>query len=109
MRRGAGPKRKAMKRKPPPPGFTEETKKTVRRRSAGRCEAGTSKCTGGGAHFHHRKLRRSGDHRAVNCLLVCPACHEHIHANPTMSYLMGFLVHEWQDPADVLVKVGARR
>lgn len=98
--------RTRMKRTPPPPGFTEETKAVVRRRSGNRCEAKLSVCTTKAEHFHHRKLRRSGDHRDVNCLHLCAACHDYAHAHPTFSYLMGLLVRSTQDPAKVLLRKG---
>lgn len=52
-------------------------------------------------HFHHRKLRRFGDHRAVNTLHVCNEHHAWIHANPESSYILGYLVQSWRDPAEV--------
>lgn len=96
-----------MRRKAPPPGFTEETKGQVRRRSGNRCEARATGCTGDAHHFHHRKLRGHGDHSVENCLHVCASCHGHIHARPAKSYLMGWLVHAWQEPRDVLIKRGS--
>lgn len=80
----------------------------VRQRSGGKCEVGSSVCTRGDAsEFHHRKLRRYKDHSSVNCLFACKPCHGHIHANPSMSYLLGWLVHGWDEPAEVPVKRGS--
>ena len=101
-KRTAGPQRR-----PEPNGFPEATRVAARRRSGGRCEAKLRVCTETAAHFHHRKLRRHKDHTLANCLHVCSACHDHIHANPTKAYLMGMLVHEWLDPGEVPVKYGA--
>jgi 5-methylcytosine-specific restriction endonuclease McrA len=89
-----------------PGGFPEPVRLAVRLRSGGKCEVKSRVCTGDAAHFHHRKLRRHKDHSAVNCLHACRACHDHIHANPSKAYLMGWLVHEWLDPAEVMVKRG---
>lgn len=106
LKRGKPMARQRMRRTPPPPGFTEETKGRVRRRSANRCEAKTSVCTGRAEHFHHRKLRRFGDHRDVNCLHVCIACHDYIHGHSVMARLMGLMVHSTLDPAEVPVRAG---
>ena len=95
------------KRRHDPNGFPDAVRVFVRRRSGGRCEVQSKVCTGKAAEFHHRKLRRHKDHRDVNCLHACLACHDHIHDNPTKSYLMGWLVHEWMDPALVPVKRGS--
>lgn len=89
------------------PGFPEPVRLAVRRRSGGRCEVQSRVCTGKAVHLHHRKLRRHKDHSEANALHACRACHDHIHANPSKAYLMGWLVHEWLDPADVPVKRGA--
>lgn len=106
LKRGKPIARQRMKRTPPKPGFTEETKATVRRRSGNRCEARSSVCTGRAEHFHHRKLRRFGDHRVVNCLHVCSACHDYMHLKRVMAALMGWIVSGQKDPADVPVRQG---
>lgn len=100
------PKERKTKRRPRQPGFTEETKARVRRRSANRCEAHSSVCTGRAGHFHHRKLRRSGDHSVENCLHVCTSCHDFMHLNRLLAYAMGWIVHQWNDPAEVAVRRG---
>ena len=107
MKRGKALARTRMNKKPPPQGFPEEVRMFVRRRSGGRCEVGSSVCTTTAQHFHHRKLRRHKDHTSVNCLYSCSSCHAYIHAHPTMSYLMGFLVHSWDEPGEIPVKRGA--
>lgn len=108
MKRGKPMARRRMDRKPPPQGFPEEVRLSVRRRSGGRCEVGSSVCTKEAAHFHHRKLRSHKDHSAINCLHACSACHTYLHANPNMAYLMGWMVHGWDVPAEVPVKRGPR-
>lgn len=82
-------------------GFDEQVKAQVRRRSGNRCEV--HGCPSAAAHFHHRKLRAHGDHRAVNCLHVCARHHQRIHANPELSYMMGWMVQSWLDPEFVPV------
>lgn len=104
LARGKPLARQRMKRTPPPPGFSDETKAAVRRRSGNRCEAPGPNCTGKATHFHHRKLRRFGDHSDVNCLHVCFVDHERIHANPGKSYLTGEMVRGPLDPAKVPVR-----
>lgn len=95
-------------RRPSPNDFPEEVKANVRRRSGNRCEIrAEGVCTGRATQFHHRKLRRHGDNREVNCLHGCDACHDHVHAHPGKSYLMGWLVKAELDPARVPVKRGA--
>lgn len=106
LKRGKPLARKRMDRKPAPAGFPESVRMGARRRSGGRCEIRTAVCTGEAAHFHHRKLRASKDHSLVNCLHLCRACHDRVHAHPTTAYLMGWLVHAWEDPMEIPVKVG---
>jgi hypothetical protein len=88
-------------RRPPKPGFTDEVKAAVRRRSRGICEIRHDGCTGRASHFHHRKLRGHGDHSEANCLHLCAVGHAEVHADPAVSYLLGWLVHSWDDPAAV--------
>jgi hypothetical protein len=72
-----------------------------------RCEATASRrCSGVAVHLHHRKLRRHGDHRAVNLLDVCAQCHHDIHAQPAASYLRGLMVRSADDPATVALTPG---
>jgi hypothetical protein len=98
-------KRSGSKRKPKtsPNEFPEQTRMTVRARSGGNCEVGTENCTGTATHFHHRKLRRHKDQRPVNALHCCSTCHGVIHANVAKSYLLGWLVQSFMDPAEVKV------
>lgn len=99
--------RQSQKRKRPP-GFSEETKAFVRRRSGNKCEARAEGCTGKATQFHHRQLREHGDHRDVNCLHVCAWCHiPVIHGHPELSYVMGWLVPSYMDPAEVPVLRGS--
>jgi hypothetical protein len=92
-------RRSRWKPKPTVDPVTPATRRAVRARSRGRCEARVIRtCTGVAEHVHHRKLRRYGDHRACNLLDVCHRCHDHIHANPRWSYRWGWLVRQADDP-----------
>ena len=37
-------------------------------------------------------------------MLVTPLQHDWIHRNPAKAYEMGWLVHSWDDPADVPIR-----
>lgn len=102
LRARAATKRVKPTARSAPPGFPEEVRMQVRFRSRGECEVKSKVCTGTAAHFHHRKLRRHKDHTAANCLYACRACHDHIHANPTKAYLMGYLLRSTDDPLAIL-------
>lgn len=116
MKRSGAPKRSKAKARPKrsPNEFPDETKRIVRARSGGRCEAISKVCTGTAAHFHHRQSRKHKDQRPVNCLHVCSSCHDHIHAvdgsgSITKSRLLGWIVPSWADPADIPVKKTGNR
>lgn len=113
LKPGKALKRTAMKvRRQSPNDFPEEVKANVRRRSGNWCEVrATEVCRGRATQFHHRKLRAHGDNREVNCLHVCDACHDHVHAKDGRgsigkSRLMGWLVVSTMDPAEVPVRRG---
>jgi 5-methylcytosine-specific restriction enzyme A len=62
-------------------------------RANGYCEANTPQCRGAMDQVHHRKGRDGDLIDNVDLLLgVCWACHNHIHANPALSYEQGWLV-----------------
>jgi hypothetical protein len=77
-------------------------RREVRLRSKECCEARV-KCEGVRAqHFHHR--RRAGRVDTVeNLMHLCCRCHDWIHANIAKSFVLGWLVHSWADPAEVPV------
>lgn len=53
-------------------------------------------------HRHHRKLRsQGGTDDPVNIMHVTPEQHDWIHRNVGLSYELGWLVHSWDDPAEV--------
>jgi hypothetical protein len=82
--------------------WSPATRRLAKHRSGGICE----RCLKDEAvHLHHRKSRRYGDHRIVNALHLCHACHRKIHSAPSWSYIRGFLVRAHRDPADVAVRL----
>lgn len=71
-------------------------------RSNGRCEAKLPGCKGSGQHAHHRRRRsQGGRHELANLVWLCHPCHTWIHAHPEQSFVHGFLVASWDDPAQV--------
>lgn len=58
--------------------------------------------------WHHRRSRRvTGVHRhcACNGVLLCPACHTHVHAHPSESSERGLIVSSYIDePGSIPVK-----
>ena len=59
------------------------------------CEVGRiGTCTGVAEHRHHRLTRaRGGGDEAANTVDVCAACHDLIHARPTLAYAHGWMLH----------------
>ncbi len=52
-----------------------------------------------GYHLHHRKMKSQGGPDTVtNLMVVSPACHAWIHANPRESYTRGWLIKGWAEP-----------
>ncbi|MCO1575002.1 HNH endonuclease [Crossiella sp. SN42] len=76
-------------------------RRTVRERAAGLCEVRVMDvCTGGGQDWQHRKNRSQGGRwEPSNGLLVCRACHHHIHTNPAEAMRCGWTVSASADPA----------
>lgn len=54
---------------------------------------------------HHRKLKGMGGSQKLdypaNLISLCRTCHSWIHAHPSESYKLGYLVHSWDDPEDI--------
>lgn len=88
--------------------FTDKVRATVRQRSNGRCELCGVRLQV--AHFHHRRPRGMGGTKSLdsgapsNCLAVHPACHADIESSRERSLRNGWLVSQWQSPAEVPVK-----
>ena len=78
----------------------QELREAVYERAQYMCEVmepGT--CEGVAGHVHHRRMRsQGGEHTLVNCVAVCPSCHRFIHANPSKSYSLGWLVRSTREP-----------
>lgn len=71
----------------------------VAARSGGSCEIEHPGCTGRWTERHHR-LRRSqgGPDHPSNLLGLCLRGHSFVHANPSLAYARGWLLHSWEDP-----------
>lgn len=78
-------------------------RETLKKRSKGHCEIKISpECTGKYEHSHHRKMRsQGGTDRVENILGLCSHCHAWIHANPNVSYTLGWLVKSHADESRV--------
>lgn len=70
------------------------------------------RCLGEAQDCHHRKVRGMGGTRDVdtalglaNLITLCRECHDWVHSHPKLAYDDGYLVHSWDDPADVPVKI----
>ncbi len=61
-----------------------------------------------GYHEHHRQLRRGGDERAVNKLFVSTEVHDWIHKHPEEARGLGWVVSQYEDPAEVVVTIPDR-
>ena len=75
-----------------------DAKLVVRARSKGRCEPRTPACVDRGrpsaVDIHHRAGRGfDGCHAPELLLDCCDPCHDYIHANPQVSYTMGWMLH----------------
>lgn len=76
-------------------------------RAQGLCE----RCGRPGTDVHHRQPRQMGGtrraevHAATNLVLLCRDCHHHIEVHRDDGYRSGWLVHSWDDPASVPLRV----
>lgn len=61
------------------------------------------------AHIHHRRPRGMGGsrdpltNRTANLVCLCPGCHDWIERHRADAYRDGWLVHRWDDPAEVAI------
>ena len=69
------------------------------------------KCLREAHHVHHRVLRGMGGtsdsyilYDLANLVSLCHDCHTYIHGHPSEAYEEGWIVHSWDDPADVVWK-----
>ena len=58
-----------------------------------------------GYHEHHRQLRRGGAEGAVNKLYIGAKLHDWIHNNPVEAAKLGWIVSQYEDPAEVIVVI----
>ncbi|HVX20931.1 MAG TPA: HNH endonuclease signature motif containing protein [Acidimicrobiales bacterium] len=80
----------------------------IAERSGGLCEARLPGCKLVAHHLHHRKQRSVGGQDTYeNLLHLCWHCHQMIHDDETVSYARGFVVHGWDDPAEVTIQFAA--
>ena len=75
----------------------------IRARAGGRCEA-RIECRGAPDVLSHHRRRAGRIDSFENLMRLCNSCHLHIHANPAKSYVLGLLVHSWDDPTTVPVR-----
>lgn len=70
------------------------SRRAIYDRADGMCEAMCNdRCQRYGHQVHHLAGRSGPDpHRLDNLLLCCRPCHDHIHANPALSYDRGWMV-----------------
>jgi hypothetical protein len=74
------------------------------------CEARIRGCTMTPSDCHEIMPRSAGGSilDPENVLALCRSCHHFITVNPAWSYEMGFLVHSWSGPADLVAAKRAR-
>ena len=65
-------------------------------------------CLGDADDVHHRAPKKMGGTKdeyiafgLANLVSLCREHHSWVHAHPAEAYKLGFLVHSWEDPADV--------
>lgn len=71
----------------------------VRSRDSGHC----CRCGGQGNEWHHRRRKRVLDehtHLPCNGITLCTVCHAWVHAHPTVSKGMGWIVSAHDNPHD---------
>lgn len=81
----------------------------ARRGALERDEETCQRCSRPATDVHHRKVKGmggTGDEEVAfglaNLVSLCRECHSHVHANPAESYELGWLVHSWDEPAELL-------
>lgn len=105
VRKTAMPRNRPRMKRQRRPGLRKADRDAVFDRAAGRCERCSTRITRETGQFHHRKLRsRGGDDSPANCVALCPACHEWVHANPRLATVTGWMVPSWADPAKIPVQ-----
>jgi len=76
------------------PAELKAAKAGVRARSPCFCEISHVGCTGQAVHVHHKRRRsQGGTDDPENLLHLCRKGHDFVHANPEISFRMGWLLH----------------
>lgn len=82
----------------------EGARKLALARDGGKC----LRCLGEAADVHHRRVKGMGGtsddyikYGLANLVSLCRECHSWVHNNPSDAYSSGFLVHGWDDPAEI--------
>lgn len=76
--------------------ISAEVRALVRARAGGLCElCGQAPVQ----HFHHRQLRRGGQHGPTNIVGLCNADHTRCHGHVRWALDMGWIVSAYDDPA----------
>lgn len=100
-----GIKRTSMKRRYRDTGPTHTTRELVRTRDGGSVASGSQQ----DLQVHHRRPRASGGSRRVdtnqpqNLILLSADDHAWAESNRELAFELGWLVSQWDDPADVPV------
>ena len=90
--------------------FTEKVRALIRERARGRCEMCGLRIPIG-PQYHHRKPRRAGGTAAKdvslpsNGVLLHPLCHEKIESNRAWALQRGWLLHAYDDPEVIPVRM----
>lgn len=107
-------KRVAMKSRYRNTGPRPDVVEAVYERAQHSCEVCTEAVgdrRGEDHHLHHRRPRAAGGSRRpdtnspANLLLLCPECHSQIESHRTISFSMGWLLSQRQEPSKVRVLV----
>ena len=91
--------------------FSERTRELVRQRANNRCDLCGSRILAGVAQLHHRSPRKAGGSSnadlgsPANALLLHVLCHARVEKDRSRSYSMGWLVHAWDNPAEIPVRL----
>jgi 5-methylcytosine-specific restriction endonuclease McrA len=87
----------------------DNAKRIVVARDGGKC----LRCWNEAADVHHRCPKKMGGtqdsyiaYGLANLASLCRECHDWVHAHPEEGYRTGYLVHSWDDPADVPLVLG---
>lgn len=93
------------------PAVPTALRRLVYDRDEGRCQRCARHCLSGVHSLQHRRPRQMGGDRnantPANLVLLCGSgttgCHGHVEHNRTEALEQGWLVHRWDDPADIPV------